>query len=484
MFVFPGQGSQWAGMGAALAASPAFAAALAECSDALAPGRGLVAAGRAARRAGAPSTAVDVVQPVLFAVMVALAAAVAVVRRRAGRRRRPLPGRDRRRPRRRRAVARGRRPGRGLRSRALIRRCAGRGSMMAVALPAADGRARLERFGGRLSVAAVNGPRLCRVSGDAAPWTSCVEGWSRTGSGPAGSRVDYAAHSAEVDPFRDDLLGRLARIAPARRGGPVRLHRHRRRAGHHRAERRLLVPQPARRRSASTPPSRALLAAGHRAFVEVSPHPVLPSARSTTAEDPGVEAPSLGTLRRDDGGLDAVPDLRWPRLYARGAAVDWTARSPAAGPAGRPADLPLPAQRYWLRRRPRTGDAGRRPAAADHPLLGAARADRGRRGSAAHRAPVARRPPVARDHAVGAPCSSPARVCWNWWPRQMPNTGTLPTHLAHRVDDVAERRRVAGAVGEEDGVGRRGRAAPPRTSCRGAARAARRARAGCGRSSP
>ena len=38
VFVFSGQGSQWAGMALGLGASPVFAEAFAECGEALAPG--------------------------------------------------------------------------------------------------------------------------------------------------------------------------------------------------------------------------------------------------------------------------------------------------------------------------------------------------------------------------------------------------------------------------------------------------------------
>ncbi|MFE7136003.1 beta-ketoacyl synthase N-terminal-like domain-containing protein, partial [Streptomyces sp. NPDC057638] len=71
-FVFPGQGTQWVGMGARLVEeSPVFAARLGECADALAPFVDfdlieVVREGRALDR-------VDVVQPVTWAVMVSLA---------------------------------------------------------------------------------------------------------------------------------------------------------------------------------------------------------------------------------------------------------------------------------------------------------------------------------------------------------------------------------------------------------------------------
>ncbi|WP_028662401.1 type I polyketide synthase, partial [Saccharomonospora iraqiensis] len=73
VFVFPGQGSQWPGMARALAEeSPVFAARFGECAAALAPFQDF-SLGEAARDA-ALLERVDVVQPVLWAVMVSLAA--------------------------------------------------------------------------------------------------------------------------------------------------------------------------------------------------------------------------------------------------------------------------------------------------------------------------------------------------------------------------------------------------------------------------
>ena len=167
VFLFPGQGGQWEGMAVELLeGSPVFAQRLAECADALEPfvDWRLEDVLRGAR--GAPELGrVDVVQPALFAVMVSLAELwracgvrpVAVVGHSQGEIAAACVAGGLSLEDAARVVA--------LRSRALVA-LAGRGGMASVALGREGVEPLLERFGGRVGVAAVNGPGSVVVSGE------------------------------------------------------------------------------------------------------------------------------------------------------------------------------------------------------------------------------------------------------------------------------------------------------------------------------
>ncbi|TDC75017.1 type I polyketide synthase, partial [Actinomadura sp. 7K507] len=347
-FVFPGQGAQWESMATALMEqSTEFAEHIARCEAALAPH---VSWSLDEVLRGAPAAPglerVDVVQPVLFAVMVALAelwraygvepAAVAghsqgeiAAAHIAG----ALSLDDAAK-----VVA--------LRSRAL-RELAGDGAMASVALPAAEIERRLARWDGELTLAAVNGPASTVVSGSPGAVDAFLAECGGEGIRTNRVSVDYASHSPQVDRIRPALLEALADIAP----GPSRIPFFSTVTGDRLDTTGLDAAywHTNLRRPVQLERSvHALIGQGHDALIEVSPHPVLVTGLQDTVDDIGAHAVVIPTLQRGQGDmarfLSSAADA-----HTRGITVDWAGRFfPGAIP---PVALPTYAfqrRRYWL----------------------------------------------------------------------------------------------------------------------------------------
>ncbi|RKT54433.1 type I polyketide synthase [Saccharothrix australiensis] len=342
VFVFPGQGSQWIGMAVELLdASPVFAEAMAECERALAPHTGWRLA-QVLRSGGFDR--VDVLQPVLFAIMVSLArlwesvgvTPAAVVGHSQG------------------EIAAAHVAGAlsledaarvvALRSRALSA-IAGHGGMLSVPLPVDRTVDLLADWSGRLSVAAVNGPHATVVAGDVEAVTGLHDRLRAEDVRARIIPVDYASHSPHVEAVRDRLLADLADLEPTASDVPfhstvtaARLDTTGLDADYWYRNLR----EPVRLQEAVE----GLIGGKHVVFVEVSPHPVLVTAVRDTAEALDVDATVVGSLRRDSGGFDEF--LRAAgALFADGGNVTW--RELFTGL--RRAELPTYAfqrRRYWL----------------------------------------------------------------------------------------------------------------------------------------
>ncbi|WP_143570700.1 SDR family NAD(P)-dependent oxidoreductase, partial [Streptomyces acidiscabies] len=231
-----------------------------------------------------------------------------------------------------------------VRSRMIAGSLAGRGGMVSVGLPRAEAESLIVRWEGRLSVAAVNGPSSVVVSGDPEALAELVVAGEAENFRARRVEVDYASHSAQVEEIEAELVEALADIVPVE--GAVAFYStvtgevidtRELDAGYWYRNLRETV------RLADT--TRVLATAGHGVFVEVSPHPVLTPSLEETLFESHPAAVVTGTLRRGESESEQLLAAA-ARLHTRGVRVDW-AEVVGRGPV---VDLPTYAfqrERYW-----------------------------------------------------------------------------------------------------------------------------------------
>ena len=349
VFVFPGQGSQWLGMGRSLLRTEAAFRESMEAFDAAVRAESrfsileeLTAAPEVSRLAQ-----IDVVQPVLVGVEIALAALwrswgiepLAVVGHSLGEVAAAnvagiLDVTDAAK-----VIAR--------RSR-LLRGIAGRGGMAVVELGEAEARKAISRHEANLGVAVVNGPRSTVLSGSTEALQEVLSELEAGGVFCRSIKVDVASHSPQVDELLPPLRAALDDVRPANGGIPL----------YSTVSGRVVegaqmgatywcnnLRRPVRFHDAVS----ALLESGHDAFLEMSPHPILVPGIEDAISDSAIDAAAFASLKRDeDEKLVLAQTLAG--LYTRGATVDWTAYYRHRG---RVVDLPAYPWRgdaFWLDR--------------------------------------------------------------------------------------------------------------------------------------
>ncbi len=347
-FVFPGQGSQWTGMGRdLLACSPAFAAELAACDIAIRQEAGWSLLDKLLGD-GLDDEGPDVIQPTLWAIEVSLAAlwcswgvrpdwvighsmgevaaayvagalsmedAVAVICRRS----------------------------------ILTDRLRGRGGMALVGLPEEDVEHEISRHRGRVAVAAANGPASTVLSGDRAALGEIGDRLSRRGVLFCNISVDYASHCGQVDSVLDELRSQLSGIRPRTGRTPLfstvrcePVDGNELDAGYWASNLREKV---------RFTEAVGRVDEGDTLFLEISPHPVLLSAMRDTLRAAGPDR-ALYSLRRNEPERDCLLATAG-RLYAAGSALCWPELNGACTSFVRLPSYPWRRDRFWLDR-PRT----------------------------------------------------------------------------------------------------------------------------------
>lgn len=367
VWVFSGQGSQWARMGAdLLATEPVFAATVAQAEPLIADEAGFSVTD--AMTAQETVTGISRIQPTLFTMQVALAAtmraygvypgavighslgevAAAVV---AG----ALSLQDGVR-----VICR--------RSR-LMSRIAGAGAMAAVELPAQQVLSELiNRRIDDVVVAVVASPQSTVIGGATQTVRDLVAAWSQRDVMASEIAVDVASHSPQVDPILAELTDVLTGLQPMTPQIPY-------------YSATLYDPREPpmcdteywvnnlRHMVRFAPAVQVALEEGFRVFAELAPHPLLTHAIEQTAHGLDMPVAALSSLRREQAlphGLGGfVGDL-----HSAGAAVDFS----TLYPKGRLVDAPLPTwthRQLFLTRGGHDSPTHGACTVSVHPLLGA-----------------------------------------------------------------------------------------------------------------
>ena len=377
MLVFPGQGSQWPGMTAdLLATSPAFAQAIGDCADALAPHTGwdlhaiLTADPDGPAPDGLDLESPAVIQPVLWAVMTGLAA----LWRHHGIEPAAVAGHSQG------EIAAATTAGIltldeaaalvTARS-AAITAHAPPGAMASLTATQDQAEDLITAYDGQLAIATINSPAHTVISGHPHAIDDLLTRCRRRGITARKLPVSYASHHPALDTIRDQILAALPPLHPR----PAQIPFYSAVTG--------TLADPATLNAAywydnlrhPVQFAKAIttaLADGHRLFIEASPHPVLTPAITTTIDTTTHPATATGTLRRHQPA-PAELATALATAHAHGATPHWHTLLPASTPT-----LPLPTypfqhQPYWLHTPAAPADL---PAAglanAGHPLLAAA----------------------------------------------------------------------------------------------------------------
>ena len=365
VWVFSGQGSQWATMGVGLLATePVFAAKIAQLEPLIAAESGFSVT--AAMVAPETVTGIDRVQPTIFAMQLGIAATMGSY-----------------------GVTPGAVIGHSLgevaaavvsgalsledgvkvicRRSLLCVKIAGGGAMAAVELPAQQVREELDQQGIEdVVVAVVASPTSTVIGGATETVRRIVAEWEQRDIMAREVAVDVASHTPQVEPILEELAGMLDDITPLVPEIPY-------------YSATLFDPreQPhcdvdywvdnLRHTVRFSAAAQAALEDGFRVFAELSPHPLLVRAVDQTAATLDIPVAAIAGMRR---GQETPHGLRAlvGDLFAAGARVDFSVLTPE----GQLVDAPLPT---WSHRplilERQTADQGRGAhLVATHPLLG------------------------------------------------------------------------------------------------------------------
>ena len=345
VFVCAGQGGQWAGMAQALLADPIAAAALRAVAQAAPPDLDWSLLDLLADPQAPWMDRIDQLQPILFALQLALAARLqawgvtpaALVGHSFGEVAAAYLAGALTLPDAMRVIC--------ARSRRLAQR-RGQGTMALVELTPEAAQTALAGPAGAVTIAGVNGPRSVLLTGDPAELADVVKVFQAQDVFASLLAVDVAAHGPQLDDLLPALQAELADLQPQANARPF----YSTVTGQAADGAALDAAYWARNLRAPIQfwgAVQALVADGHTHFVELSPHPTLVAALNDGLRALGVSGQATATLWRDRPARQTLLTTIGA-LYCAGVPIRWPQISSQRHIVAALPTYPFQNERYWL----------------------------------------------------------------------------------------------------------------------------------------
>jgi acyl transferase domain-containing protein/NADPH:quinone reductase-like Zn-dependent oxidoreductase/thioesterase domain-containing protein/SAM-dependent methyltransferase/acyl carrier protein len=242
---------------------------------------------------------------------------------------------------------------------------AGDGRMLAVGLSPDRAREAIDGEAGHVELAGINSPHLVTLSGGAEALERLAAQLARSGVFTRWLRIQYAFHSRRMDPIRHELQHALRDIRPGPpritfvstvTGTPI---------GHEPLDGGYWWEN-VRRPVLFEPAIGALLREGAATFLEIGPHPALESSLKECLDEHKHPGAVFHSLRRDEDESHAL-FTSLAAMHVRGVSIDFRAVNQSRGPIVRLPHYPWSRESYWLESR---DSAHARLTPPMHPLLG------------------------------------------------------------------------------------------------------------------
>lgn len=254
----------------------------------------------------------------------------------------------------------------------LLLRASGKGAMAAVELTLNQANELVTYYKGRVSVAVSNSPNSTVLAGEPDALNEILSHLDRHKIFGRLVKVDVASHSPQMDPLRDDLLKLMQRVRPRQSRVPIYST-----VNGNIVNGSKLIPQywmdNLRQPVLFYSTTQRLLESGFSLFLEMSPHPILIGAVRQTMEASDRAGLTLASMQRNEASRTTML-AALGKLYVSGYPLNWNCLYPIKGENVSLPSYPWQRQHHWNskidNRQPGVPLLRQRNGSLLHPLLG------------------------------------------------------------------------------------------------------------------